>query len=248
MTIAYLRYDTRSLRACTLTCHSWYIVAVPHLHHTLTIGVGLWEEGKFLWPNPIRYMHALGLLPLVKEFRVHGRYDGLSSKRFNCCILRQFSALTNVQKLEIGNLDIPSFMPRIQRYFGHFLPTVKSLILKKPNGSRRQIIYFIGLFQNLQDLELLNDWLGFQGKPAGDLALIPAFVPPLRGWLKLVYFNDADLLKDMIDLFGGIRFRYMNLYQVYGMRPLLDACATTLECVVLDPTDPLGEKLSLKGL
>ena len=33
-----------------------------------------------------------------------------------------------------------------------------------------------------------------------------------------------------------------------GMGPLLDACATTLECVVLDPTDCLGEQLSLKRM
>ena len=244
--IAYLRYDTHSLRACTLTCYSWYIAAVPHLHHTLTTSIYSWDR-KTRWPNPIRYTHMLGLLPLVKEFRVRERYDELSPKRFNCCILRQFSALTNVQKLEIGRLDIPSFMPRIQRYFRHFLPTVQSLVLGEPEGSRRQIIYFIGLFQNLQDLEFY-DRLGFREGPGGDSTLIPAFVPPLRGWLRLLHFNDADLLKDMIDLFGGIRFRYMNLYQVHGMRSLLHACATTLECVVFDLTDSPGEQLSLKSL
>ena len=28
--------DTRALLACSMTCYSWYIAAVPHLHHTLT--------------------------------------------------------------------------------------------------------------------------------------------------------------------------------------------------------------------
>jgi len=58
----------------------------------------------------------------------------------------------------------------------------------------------------------------------------------------------VGFLKDMISLFGGIRFRYMNLYEVHGMWPLLDACAETLESVVLDPTDPLGEQLPLGGI
>ena len=33
---SYLIYDARSLLACSMTCYSWYIAAVPHLHHTLT--------------------------------------------------------------------------------------------------------------------------------------------------------------------------------------------------------------------
>jgi len=245
--IAYLTFDTRSLRACTLTCYSWYIAAVPHLHHTLAISTDPWDQ-KFLWPNPIRYMHMLGLLPLVKKFQVHGGSFirvGLSPKLFNCCILRQFLALTNVQELDLEHLDIPNFMPRIRRYFGHFSHTVRSLSLREPRGSRRQIIYFIGLFQHLQDLTLIYDRAELQEEPEDDLTLIPPFAPPLRGWIKVVRFTRVGLLKDMIDLFGGIRFRYMYLLDVDGMQLLLGACAKTLEVVVLDPTDPRGEQISL---
>jgi hypothetical protein len=237
--VAYLRYDTRSLRACTMTCYSWYIAAVPHLHHTLTISSIRWGGRKSRWPNPIRYMYMLGLLPLVEEFRVHGGCDRFSKGHLNYCILRQFSALANVQELDIERLDISSFMPRIQRYFSHFSPTVRSLVLRKPSGSSRQIIYFIGLFQHLQDLEIYDSLSYLES--AGDPTPAPVFVPPLRGWLKLVSFSRTGFLEDMIDLFGGIRFRYMYLYEVYEVRLLLDACANTLESVVLDPTDPLGE-------
>ena len=94
--VSYLIYDVRSLRTYTLTCYSWYIAAVPHLHHTLTIHIGSCDR-KFRWPNPIRHMHMLGLLPLVKSFQVCGDgYPRLSSKLFNCCIQRQFSTLANV--------------------------------------------------------------------------------------------------------------------------------------------------------
>jgi len=109
-------------------------------------------------------------------------------------------------------------------------------------------MYFIGLFQHLQDLKLARHFPRSWEEPTGDPMLIPAFVPPLRGWLRLVNFNAVGLLKDMIGQFGGIRFRYMNLYQVHGMRPLLVVCAKTLESVVLNPTDPLGKQLSLKGI
>jgi len=253
MIIAHLTCNTHSLLACSLTCYSWYIAAVPHLHHTLVTPAYSWcRNSKFTWPKPLRHMHELGLLPLVKKFEVHesrfGDDDIFSPKRFNRDILRQFSALSNVQELGMDRLDIPKFMPMIQRYFGHFLPTVRSLTLREPQGSRHQIIYFIGVFQHLEDLKLLYSWAGFQEDPVDDLTLIPPFVPPLRGRLTMTCFTLVELLTDMIDLFGGIRFRYMDLYYVNGMQLLLDACVETLETLRLYPTDFSGKGSSVDGM
>ena len=36
MIISYFIYDIRTPPTCSLTCYSWYIAVVPHLHHTLT--------------------------------------------------------------------------------------------------------------------------------------------------------------------------------------------------------------------
>ena len=55
------------------------------------------------------------------------------------------------------------------------------------------------------------------------------------------HFAEVGLLKEMVDLFGGIRFYYMNLLNVGGMRLLLDAGAETLEYVVFYPNDRYGE-------
>jgi len=121
ITIAYLFYDMRSLRACTMTCYSWYIIAIPHLHRTLTIETYSGVQNS-RWPNPLRRMHALGLLPLVKCLWVYEHNNdnvGLSPTLFNRRTLRQVSALTNVQDLEVEYLDIPNFIPRIRRYFKH---------------------------------------------------------------------------------------------------------------------------------
>ena len=250
MIIAHLTYDMHSLHTCTMTCHSWYIVAVPHLHHTLVAPTCSLHKGKeSAWPESLLYRHKLGLLPLVRLFWV--REDGpncvkFSPKLFNHKILCQFSSLINVQELRIDNLDLPSFMPSIRQYFGHFLPTVHCLFLREPHGSRRQILYFIGMFQHLEDLGLLYDRGRFQNGPENDPTLIPPFAPPLRGGLTVTCLTGVDLLKDMIDLFGGIRFRCMNLLGVGGIRLLLDACARTLETVMLYPTD--GERLPLRGI
>ena len=245
MIIAYLAHHTRSLRACTLTCYSWYIAALPHLHCTLFISINRWDR-KSRWPNPIQHMHTLGLLPLVKLCWIRGGGYGdvcFSPKLFKGHTLHQFSALTNIQELGIDCLDVSSFMPGIQQYFGHFLPAVRSLFLGGPRGSHREIIYFIGLFQHLENLSLSYDGggsVGFQDEPMDDLTLTPPHSPPLRGWLSVSNLSRAGLFKDMIDLFGGIRFRCMRLFNVDGMRLLLDGCAETLEVLRLYPTDPHG--------
>jgi len=236
--VAYLVDDNRSLRACTMTGRSWYIAAVPHLHRTLTVS-NRSSYRKDRWPNSIMHMYMLGLLPLVKEFRFYG--SAFSPKLFSHSILRKFSALTNVQDLEIQNLEIPKFMPKIQRYFRNFSPTVRSLILKSPQGSCRQVIYFIGLFEHLQDLEISYHSSDPLGGPADDPTLIPAFVPPLQGRLGMKRIHGASLLKDMVDLFGGLRFDFIHLYDVEGMSLLLEACAETLEVVILNSDDPRGE-------
>ena len=252
MIIAHLADNTRSLLACSLTCYSWYIAAVPRLHRTLITPTYHWYRNeKFVWPKPLLYMRELGLLPLVKEFQVHTRRstdsNGFSPELFNRSILCQFSALTNVQELGIDYLDIPKFMPDIRQYFGHFLPTVRSLALREPRGSHRQIIYFIGLFPHMDDLKLLYGILSFQEEPTSDLTLVPPFAPPLRGRLTMNDFESVGFLEDMIDLFGGIRFYYMDLFEVDEMRLLLDACAETLEILRLYPTNSRGET-SLDGM
>jgi len=246
--IAYLFYDMCSLRACTMTCRSWYTAAAPHLHRTLTTKTCS-RIRKSRWPNPLRHMHTLGLLPLVECLWIYGCNNdnvGLSPTLFNHRTLHQFSALTNVQDLEVEYLDIPNFIPRIQQYFKHFLPTLKCLGLREPRGSNRQIVYFVGLFQHLQDLKLIYSGVKLQEQPAVDPALIPRFVPPLMGHLKM-RFTTVGLLKDVIEMFGGIRFWHMRLFHVDGMPLLLTAGAKTLKNLVLDPDDPRGEKPSLDG-
>jgi len=246
--IAHLTYDISSLSACSLTCSSWYIAVVSRLHQTLTVRTPRWPEKNFLWPKPFRHMHKLGLLPLVKKLQIHEGYFPehwtFAPNRLDCRTLRHFFALKNVQELEIDNLNIPRFMPRIRRYFKNFLPTVRSLSLRSPLGSRPEILYVVGLFQHLEDLELRykpcrHFWLPMEGP-----ALIPLFAPPLGGRLTMTSVMNVNLLEDMVRLFGGIRFRYMDLFNVAEVQLWVDACAGTLETLRLYP---IGERLSLKG-
>jgi len=115
--IAHLIYDRRSLLGCSLTCCSWYIAAVPHLHHTLNLGTDyLHLPSKYKWPKPLHRMHKLGLLPLVKKLHIHQNsrgFGGLSQNKLRRRTLHQFSTLSNLRELYIDYLNIPKFMPKI---------------------------------------------------------------------------------------------------------------------------------------
>jgi len=54
-------------------------------------------------------------------------------------------------------------------------------------------------------------------------------------------------VKDMITFFGGLRFRYVDLFRVKCVPLLLGACADTLEGLRLYPTDPYGEESFRRG-
>ena len=244
--IDHLACDKPSLRACCMTCYSWYIAAVPLLHQILFVSASPFSTRKSRWPNPILGMRRLGLLPLVKDLRIIGGdiFDLISPKLFPRSVMSSFATLKHVRKLDIWHLNIPSFMPRIQQYFGHFLPTVRLLALTSPKGSRRQILFFIGLFQRLEHLSLYNITLRpGDVEPADDPTLIPPSSPPLGGRLIVQNVKRHDLIKDMVRLFGGIRFRRMHIWDAAETRLLLNACAKTLWRLQLHPNDPRGEQL-----
>jgi hypothetical protein len=60
--------------------------------------------------------------------------------------------------------------------------------------------------------------------------------------LTLTCFTREKLIREMILLFGGLRFRRMDLFGVNCVPLLLDACAKTLETLRFYPTDGWGEE------
>ena len=121
MVVAYLAYDTGSLLACCHTSRSWYIAAMSHRRLTLDVHTdsNWFMDKKRWWPRPLRMVYKFGLLPFVTKLLINegGRYgEVFSSRKSHYWTRREFSALTNVRELSIHGLDIPSFMPRIQKY------------------------------------------------------------------------------------------------------------------------------------
>jgi len=232
MIIAYLTRDLDVLKACSLTSRSWYTAAVPHIHHTLTLRDNARGESH-RGLKSLSALHGFGLAPLIKDIRVSGQWGEWGAwfvpQAFSARNLRHFSAFANVQTLRLEALEIHSFIPGIERYFGHFSPTLRSIRLWSPCCTPRQLSHFLSLFSNLDDVNI-----GFPNNPShtstSDTELIPFSAPKLRGKLELHGSDWAETWTDLIASCGGLRFRCMILRSVGGCAPLLfGACAETLE-------------------
>ena len=228
MIIVHHTYDASTLKACAATCSSWYSVAAPYLHHTLTLRVQSTDiSHKHL--NPLASLNKLGLLPFVKQvqFEEAFSFPWVVPSVFNSQTMPHFGALVNLQDLTIADLHFSKFPMGPGEYFGHFAPTLRSVALSGPKGSRRQLLDFFRLFPRLDDIKISY----YHARPEVHEALNPQLIPirgGLRGRLVLNRFGEEGLLMDMIAAFGGMRFTSMDLRNVRGTRLLLEACADTL--------------------
>jgi hypothetical protein len=230
MIIDHLTYDLQPLKTCSLTCHSWYIAAVPHIHHTFVLRGG--GDGNL---KPLLAYHKLGLVPLVKEIRMvqsHITNDWFLPSFFDHRDSRPFFAFGNIQSLTIQRLDIHEFTPGLNRYFGHLSPTLRSLALESPLSTPQELSHFISLFPNLDDIEIQSL---LHLVVSREEALVPFSTPKLRGNLTLTSFTAVETWEHLAAS-CGLRFRSMYLNPVSKCAPvLLAACAETLETLRIKP-------------
>ena len=242
MILTYLTHDTEALKACSLTCYTWYTAVVPHLHRTFVFRDADCIDRNRGGLKPLSRRHALGLLPLAKEVRIlqsRTQPRWFLPQSFNRRKLHYFSAFTNVQSLTLQQPDIRSFIPRIERYFGHFSPTLRSITLESPRCSPRQLSHFLSLFTNLDDVDIKHFVHVRADIP--DAVLPPLSTPKLRGQLTLSSFTAVDMWEDLAAS-CGLRFRCIYLYPVSKCAPvLLSACAETLETLRLEPDSEAGK-------
>ena len=233
MIIAHLIDDLNTLKSCSLTCRSWYPVVVPHIYHTLLLGdnhhgfLGHKEPSRFR--DHLSELHGRDLMPVVKEIWVRqGHPSWFVPQAFGSRDLRYFSAFTNVQTLSIQHLDIYSFIPGIEHYFGQFSQTLRSISLTQPNClDIQELPYFLTFFPNLDDIYISKPYPQVSPPSA---VLAPFSAPKLRGRLVLDTIWSVDIWAYMILACHGLRFRHMELHWVgNAAQVLLEACAKTLE-------------------
>jgi len=255
--LTHLTHDLGTLKACSLTCRSWYTAALPHLFYTLTlrrdkssfIGDKLGVTSSRDRLKPLSRVHERGLTPLVKEIRLLQLYPWFTPQAFSHRDLCYFSAFTNVQTLALHKLRIGPFIPDVERYFKHFSPTLRSIALYRPRCTPRQLSHFFSLFPNLDDIVIFGIPIEARIAMAPDTELVPFSKPKLRGQLLLRGFRQVDVWTHLIASCGGLRFRYMHLTAVGDSLPVLfEACAETLETLRISVADHIFGVWSYNGL
>ena len=229
MITAHLTYDLADLKACSLTCHSWYSASVPLLHHTLTLRERPFETDRIRLV--LSKLHDLGLAHLVKEIRVKQRRDGNPLFVPQAFSHRHLPSFANVQTLRFQELDmIHLFIPAIGNCFKNFSLTVRSIALSNPHCTPRQLSHFLSLFPNLDNIEILNNYTYMHDPTALDTDLVSFSAPKPRGRLVLFNFSWVETWTHLIASCGDLRFRHMDLRWSASCAPiLLKACAETLE-------------------
>ena len=237
MIIVYLTYNLDALKTCSLTCRSWYTIAVPFIHHTIVLTENR-PEVNHSRLELLSELRELGLMPLVKQIHVVQSRSGgarFTPRMFNHHHLRHFSAFASVHTLRLQELDIHLFIPGIERYFEHFSPTVRSVMLLNPHCTPRQLSHFLSLFTNLDNLEIHNTYTYMPDETIPNTELVPFSAPKLQGRLILRYFGWVETWTHLITSCGGLRFHHADLrWSGSCTSTLLKACAETLETIRFD--------------
>lgn len=246
--IAHLIHDLYTLKACSLTCRSWYSIAATHIHHTLTL---LWNTPgpRINCPELLAGLHALDLIRFVKEIKVLQGPDPISW--FSPQQLTH-PVFANIHTLKIQNAQIYRFLPggvtpHTESNLGILSPTLRSIMLCHPNCTPRQLSHFFSLFPNLDDIGVFGIGARMQDPPVLNTEPIPFSASKLRGRLTVHRFGQVETWKSLSTSCGGLRFRHVDLGWDESCTPfLLEACAETVETLRFDLRDFwTGERFAL---
>ena len=229
-----------TLKACSLTCYSWYITTLPHIHYTLVLRGGRNGGVKRLTDG-----YALGLFPFVKELQIMQPKSRWFSplQFFSQRDSSLFYEFTKLQSLTIYRLDITAFIPGLLRHFGHLSKTLRSLTLVGPLSTSLQLYRFISLFTNLDDISI---------RYFLPLTTVPDVLPPIfttpkpQGKLVLVSSESVGTW-ELLAALGSLQFRSIQVSGVPKSVPvLLAACAETLETFRIEPLTDTGMGLCIR--
>lgn len=175
-------------------------------------------------------------MPLVKEVRAEQWGDNrwFMPQAFSNRDLGYFSALTNVRTLKIQRMEVYRFVLDIEHYFGHLSPTLRSIKLFYPSCTPLQLSHFLSFFSNLDDIEIIGVNRHIPNPTIPNPELVPFPAPRLQGRLTHHGFDWVETWTYLINLYGGLHFRHLDLCGGVGCVPVLfEACAETLETLTL---------------
>ena len=250
--VYFHRKDTRTLKACSLTCRALFSAVRGLIHGRVRLSK--WRNyppcklvdriaAKVLRGTSAtdcheahrRYLSTTGkygLLGYTRDFYIDIG-QGFPPETLEA-YLPHFRYLTQVHTLRIsGGFDVARFLPNFERYFSQFVPTLRSLHLPYVMGGVHEVLEFICKFPHLDNLSF--------SPSASHYVEVPPRVsvddsPPLRG--KLVLRGWASIpARFLLKIPGGLHFRLVNLGGVdkAELDEILFACSSNLEVFCFRP-------------
>jgi len=244
--------DMEALKSCSLTGKALSCSAKSFIHRTLYLiprpsGIRMPK-----YSGPWNEFEGLSTLS-ERDLLQHTRHISIFLPHRKTLFVRDLAPhiqhlrkITNLRSLKTCWLDVPSFIPKMEDYFGAFLGSLRSLELEHPRGDHKEVLYFACQFQNLRDLKVngLEDY--FHSMRVGGPQFEIKTSPPLDGTLDLqMNLNPGSkwrdlkgpqlLLSNLLTLPSGLKFRTIKLSRCTGdnLQLLIDVCAPTLECMAL---------------
>ena len=231
------------LKSCSLTGQVMSLSVKPFIHRTLHLTPrnrhgflsepntpGNWNEFKGL---PV--LGQRGLLQHIRHLSIFLCRNPLFPHDLQPHV-QHCRTLLNLRSLKTRWLDIPSFLPKMEEYFGPFFETLQSLELEHPRGDHKQILYFICQFKNLRDLRIKGTQDHVHSMRNGGPHFDIKTIPPLDGTLDLELYTGRDrgsqlVLAELAIL--PLKPRALKLLGCTGAncQLLIDACGPSLECM-----------------
>lgn len=240
--------DMESLKSCSLTGKAISGPAKPFLHQTLSLTPQRRRDGVQSWPrepntpgnwNEFKGLPVLGergLLQYTRHLSIFLNRNPLFPHDLQRHI-QYFHTLTNVRSFKTCWLDIPSFLPKMEEYFGSFYGSLQSLELEHPRGDHKQILYFICQFTNLRDLKIKGLQPHAHSMRNGGLHFDINTFPPLDGVLDLEMFSGTIdmgvtlVLNSLVTVPLNFRTLKLSGCTVDHSKLLVGACSSSLECI-----------------
>ena len=226
--VDHISDDRPTLFACTHLSRTWCIAARAHLYRTFTVS----DRAGFDAIDDLQNMRMIDLVRKMVATRKVNQADFLTPST-----MERMHAFTRLQELDIRYLDVGAPLLWLHEHGDILKSTVRSLTLRYPKGSIKQLACFISKFSSLENLTVDSIDIASVYDPR-----VPVInsSPPLTGRLTLTGIFDQEFLSALASMPRGIKFRTVDLQFCGEMQEIIDACAGTMEKLICHPSDARG--------
>lgn len=252
--VSFHRNDTRTLKACSLTCRALFSAVRGLIHERvrlplwrrypprklvdgIVMKVLLGRKGAEWYGMRMKYLSTggkRGLLGYAREVDIDlGQSSSFGPEALEAC-LPYFHSFTQVHTLRMVGINVAKFLPAFGRYFTQLAPTLRSLQLPRATGGDHEVLEFVCKFPHLDNL-ILGPSSSYRVDVPPKSSVERS--PPLRGTLVFMEWRSSPPAQFLLMIPGGLHFRSIHATGAGKgeLDRILAACSSDLEMLSLRP-------------